>query len=549
MRRVTFPVLVTCLLVAACGNGSPSTPTAAPPKAGSADINVQPRAGLKPGGSVRMSIEQWITQFNYFQADNVDGDGQWVGTLLEPQLWRVDADGVARANPDVLASAQVSATSPEQVVTYRINPKAVWSDGRPITWQDFATQWADLNGTNPAYLVSTTTGYDQIGAVARGADDREVKITFRKPFADWQLLFNPLLPSVAMDTPDKFNKGWIDKAPVYGGPWKIGTADKTTQTLSLVPNPTYWGTKPVLDTLILRALDSSALTDAFLNNEIDLAPARQPDAYKRLAGAANTVIRIGGRWDETHLTLNSTGALADVHVRQAISEALNRPAIATAQSSGLPFKVNILDNHFFMPTQQGYQDNSGPYGHFDLSAAKTLLDQAGWTAASDSATRTKDGKQLTLDYIVPSGSTSQVPQLVQNMLAQAGVKVNLHTVPANDYSDKYLNNGSFDLASFRNVDEVFTSALLPTFVSKGDQNFGKVGTDQIDQLLNTASTSTDRKRSIAAYNQADTLIWQQGHSIELFQTPQIDAVRAGLANFGAYGLSSDDQLVDTGWTH
>jgi hypothetical protein len=34
----------------------------------------------------------------------------------------------------------------------------------------------------------------------------------------------------------------------------------------------------------------------------------------------------------------------------------------------------------------------------------------------------------------------------------------------------------------------------------------------------------------------------------LFQTPQISAVRPGLANFGAYGLSSERQYVDVGWT-
>ncbi|MEZ0094759.1 hypothetical protein [Streptacidiphilus sp. EB129] len=50
----------------------------------------------------------------------------------------------------------------------------------------------------------------------------------------------------------------------------------------------------------------------------------------------------------------------------------------------------------------------------------------------------------------------------------------------------------------------------------------------------------------ALYNQADAQIWQLGHSIELFQRPQIIADRKGLANFGASGLASTDWTI-VGW--
>jgi peptide/nickel transport system substrate-binding protein len=534
------------LVVAGCSGATTPTRQSAPPKTGSSDINPQPRGALRTGGTLKLYIQQWITQYNVGQVDGTQGDGAAILALTEPQLWIRDDNGVPSANPDVLASAQVTASSPKQVVTYKLNPMAAWSDHTAITWQDFATQWKTLNGTDPAFQVSGTSGYDVIASVERGANDREVKVTFNQPYADWQSLFDPLMPGAAVDTPAKFNQGWIEKIPVWGGPWKIGSADKTTQTITVVPNEQYWGTHPLLDSIVFRALDLTAVTDAFLNQEIDEAPGRQPDDYRRLSGAANSVIRTGGRWDETHLAMGSSGTLADVRVRQAIGNAIDRQAIATAQSSGLPFAVHPLGNHFFMPSQTGYRDNSGDYGRFDVARAKSLLDQAGWTAAADGKTRAKDGATLKLTYIVNGGSNSDVPQLVQNMLAQVGITVDLRKVASNEYFSKYINIGSFDLASFRNVDSIFPSLLFPVFTSKGAQNYGKVGTAEIDKLLAAAAGETDRPKAADLLNQADALIWQEGHSVELFQTPQILAVRDGLANFGAYGLRGDHQYVDIG---
>jgi len=544
----TALLLATAALTAGCGGDSTPAKQGTQPKTGSADINPQPRDSLRKGGTLRLSIQQWITQYNVGQVDGTQGDGQTILELTQPHLWFRDDNGVPSPNPDVLTTTQVSTAGGGQIVTYRLNPKATWSDGTPVTWQDFATQWRTRNGTDERFQVSDTTGYDTITNVERGADERTVKVTFKAPYADWRALFNPLLPGTALDTPEEFNTGWIERIPVWGGPWKIGSADKTSQTITVVPNETYWGTRPVLDSIVFRALDATAITEAYLNNEIDQAPGRQPDAYRRLAGAANTTIRSGGRWDETQLTLGRNGPLADVRVRQAVANAIDRSALATAQSAGLPFKVNTIGNHFFMPSQDGYKDNSADYGRFDVDRARQLLDQAGWALGPDGKTRTKDGAKLSLVYVVNASGSTDLAQLIQNMLAQAGITVELRKVPGNDFFAKYVNVGAFDLVSFRNVDNIFPSLLFPVYRSDGEQNYGKIGTPEIDALLDQAGAEVDRAKATDLLNRADALLWQAGHSVPLFQTPQINAVRPSLANFGAFGLRSDRQYVDVGFT-
>jgi glutathione transport system substrate-binding protein len=552
MRRVRVAVTIlaaAATVLAACsdGGGGPATSQSAAPKTGSTDINPQPREALKTGGTLNLSIQQWITQYNVGQIDGTQGDGQAILAMTQPRLWFQDESATPSANPDVLVSASVTGTNP-QVVTYRLNPKATWSDQTPITWQDFATQWKTRNGTDKRFQIADSTGYDLIANVERGADDRTAKVTFREPFADWQSLFDPLLPGSALDTPEEFNTGWIEKVPVWGGPWKVGTADKTSQTITVVPNPAYWGVRPVLDSIVFRALDSAAMTDAYLNHELDQAPARQPDDYQRLSTAPDTKIRIGGRWDLTILTLGSKGPLADEKVRQAIGAAIDREAIAKSVSSGLPFAVHTVGNHFFMPSQNGYQDNAGEYGKLDLARAKSLLDSAGWVAAADGKTRSKGGRPLKLTYVVSSSSTATFPQLIQNMLAQAGITIELQKVPGNDYFEKYVYRGAFDLVSFRNVDQLFPSQSYTVFRSDGPQNYGGIGSPEIDKLIAQASGETDHAKQIGLLNQIDVLLWQREHSIALFQTPQISAVRQDLANFGAYGLRDDRQYVEVGLT-
>jgi peptide/nickel transport system substrate-binding protein len=48
-------------------------------------------------------------------------------------------------------------------------------------------------------------------------------------------------------------------------------------------------------------------------------------------------------------------------------------------------------------------------------------------------------------------------------------------------------------------------------------------------------------------NHIDELIWQEVHSLTLYQRPEIYAVKKGLANFGAFGLQTPWPYTDMGW--
>src|SRR6266550_2099421 len=131
-------------------------------------------AGQSTGGDTGGS-SAGAFDINAVARDNVPQGGtlRWLFTF--------DPQSRPTPNRNFLESGDLTSRAPLQVVTYKLNPKAVWSDGTPITEADFEAQWKANNGTDPAYRNSSSSGYEQIESVTKGADEREVVVTFKQP--------------------------------------------------------------------------------------------------------------------------------------------------------------------------------------------------------------------------------------------------------------------------------------------------------------------------------------------------------------------------------
>src|SRR5206468_156502 len=70
------------------------------------------------------------------------------------------------------------------------------------------------------------------------------------------------------------------------------------------------------------------------------------------------------------------------------------------------------------------------------------------------------------------------------------------------------------------------------------QNFARVGSKAIDDLIAQAISELDPAKARDLLNQADKLIWDEVHSLILYQRPSITAVTAKLANFGSFGFQT-----------
>jgi len=528
--------------------------------AGAFDINAVARDNVPQGGTLRWPLDQIPPNLNYHEIDGTLRDTSDVVAALLPSIFTFDPQSRPTPNRNFLESGDLTSRAPLQVVTYKLNPKAVWSDGTPITEADFEAQWKANNGTDPAYRNSSSSGYEQIESVAKGADEREVVVTFKQPYADWKGLFSPLYPASTDNDPKVYNEGWVGTIPVTAGPFKFESLDQTAKTLSVVRDDKWWGDPARLDRIVYRAIPADAQIDALLNGEIDFIDVG-PDVNKLHRATRDKGIRIhkAGGPQFRHITMNGTGEiLKDQKVRLAIAMAINRDQIAKTLLGPLGVDSVPLQNHLFMRNQKGYQDNAGILSRPDVGGARKLLDEAGWRVVG--GVRKKDGKELALRFVIPSevASSQQEASLVFNMLKAINVKVNVDTVPSDDFFDKYINLGSFDLTVFSWIGTPFPISSAksiyalprkgPTGEDDIQQNYARVGSAELDALFDKAAREFDEQTAIDIGNQIDAAIWAEVHSVTLYQRPEIIASKAKLANFGAFGFITPLRYEDIGFT-
>lgn len=759
MRAVVF-LTAGALTVAALSGCSGDDPTGKP--LAEQDIAPAARSLVADGGTLRWAVDTVPETLNAYQSD-ADATTLRVAQAVLPSMYRLDSRGRPQLNSDYVEKAEVVETEPKQVVLYKLNQQAVWSDGREIGAADFAAQWRALSGKDSAYWTARNAGYERIEKIERGANDLEVRVTFARPYADWKSLFTPLYPKQVMGTPDAFNDRARRKLAVTGGPFRLKKVDRKADEVILERNPRWWGRPAKLDEIVLRAVPRDERTAALADGELDLAeidpetmrriavaarsrpsaaasgtplmgadgstsasaspdakegkgekgeakedssddkPARRADADDESGEDADEDGRKDGKDSRagsrqggqeaarelralrgfevrrsleaayTQLAMNgSRGPLADERVRRAVARALDRKALAAAVLRPLGLPAEPVGSHLALAGQPGYADNSDALGGRDTEKAEALLADAGWvrggpvkekgqekkqaagatsdrgrdadsdddgtyivgqddkaraederrgegaengrkaedaeetkrgkgTAASEDGEdgkdrkdaaeddggdaarhlaqdgRTlvqggapgayapkgtaapaggaagvfaKDGKALSLEFVVPAGEGSQplrtVADRIAAMLDEVGIRTRIVKVDDASYFKDHIASGQFDLALYSWPASAFPATdarpiyAKPVPAADGslnvEQNWTRVGTDQVDQLFEQAAVTLDDGERERLIREADSRIWAAAGSIPLYQRPELTAARKNLVNAGAFGF-------------
>ncbi|WP_218920494.1 ABC transporter family substrate-binding protein [Lentzea guizhouensis] len=427
----TTALAAVALLLAACGGPTaPSTGLKDATDAQLEDVNRTDPAKLKDGGELRWPVTQLADNWNNFELTGTHIDGYRMISTVMPSPFVLKADSTVAENPDYLLEAKLVSSSP-QVVTYRLNPKARWSDGRQFSWEDFAAQANALSGKAAGYKVALTAGYEDIAKVERGGSDQDVKVTFARTYAEWRGLFSPLYPKQAMASAEAFNTGWQDAPQVTAGPFKIGTIDPVAKFVTVVRDDTWWGARPKLDSITFRQVDKPALADALANGAIDLYEVGSSiDLFTRAQSIPGVTVRQAQTPDYLHLTFNGGGTLADPKLRVALMRGIDTKIITKALLGQMvKDEAHVVGNHFLLLGSKDYRDNSA-VASFDVEAARKELDALGWRMNGEY--RAKDGKELVVRFVGPTPNpvSDQISKLVLTQFKEIGVKLAIETVPA-----------------------------------------------------------------------------------------------------------------------
>jgi peptide/nickel transport system substrate-binding protein len=497
----------------------------------------RPQIGIREGGTVRVAAILEPTGFNPNTSKDAGPAVQNVVSTVYPSVFRVHPDLSIRLDQTFMAGAELTTQDP-QTITYRIRPDATWSDGVPITADDFRYLWQHSNGTNPRIDVNSTAGYDRIDRVSGSPDGKTVSVVFNEKFAEWQSLFMNLLPAhYVRRQPGGWNRG-LDNNPQRipsGGPFKI-TEFTPGETVTLQRNDQYWGARAHLDQIVVRLVpDSDAQIDALRNDEADLiAPQPTADLINHIKQLPGVRTQVSPRLAFEHLTFNlKHPILADLTIRRAIATAIDTQQLVDRLLRSINPAARVLGNRIWLTGEQHYQDHTGGYGKGDTQAAKQLLEQAGWTLDSDGV-YAKDGRRLELRYSTFTGDPQRRAEgeLLQAQLADAGIRLRIANAKINVLFD-WIYDGNFDIADFAWINTPFAlSASQDIYSTGGSGNAGKFADPQVDVWFRQGLGELDPAKVAAIGNQIDQQLWNQLPSIPLYQLQSVLTWRQNLLNVG-----------------
>jgi peptide/nickel transport system substrate-binding protein len=496
-------------------------------------------AAIKEGGTLNYGADQEPTGFN----NNTSSDnGTSVANIMInvlPQAFHLTPDFGVEMNSDLLDSAEQTSTDPQTVV-YKIKQNASWSDGTPVSADDFIYLWKNLNGTIKDNDVASTTGYDQMESVTGSDNGKTVTVVYKEPFADWQSMFcsgNFILPAHYISKrPGGWNDG-LDKNPEKipsAGPFVVKNYTPG-QSLTLIRNDKYFGQKSHLDEVVFRFLPESTTQPAALqNNEVDMIyPQPQLDMVQQVKALpdVSNEINLGPTFE--HLDFNFKNQfLADVAVRKAIATGLNIDEIVKRTVGQFSDKVKPLGNRIWMPFQEAYQDHFGQYGKGDVAAAQKLLEDAGYTKGSDGI-YAKGGKKISLRFSTTAGNKLRETQgeLVQAQLKEVGIDIKIANLDSQKLFGDALPNGNFDIADFAWVGGPFAnSGNRDIYRTGAGSNYGQYSNPKLDQLYAQASAEFDKAKAAELLNQVDQIITDDMATIPLYNKPTFLAIRNTFAN-------------------
>ena len=543
LRSMTALAVVT-LLAAGCGDDDPAADGAAT-EAGLAACATEPldcNSGERAdGGTVTWLLSDAWSTYNVLRLEGADtntaaalaGTAPWIGDFAPDGTWQWNRDLLA-------ADPQVTSTEPQTMV-YELRPEAVWSDGTPITVDDFRYTWFHqsgredhCSGCNPKFTV----GWEDVASVEGGDDGRTVTITLEDGVvsSEWFALFEPspspahLATAAGFDwrTPEGMGRSsehFRDTVPTWsGGPYVIEEV-VAGERVVMVPNPRWYGeVQPTLDRIVKEVVPPTGWALAIRNDELDGGTPRfDPDLYDELRGMAGVTTSIGAGDTWEHLDLNlRTPALQDLALRRAILTAIDTVDVR-ARIFG-PVEPALRTNHFFpasSPHHRDLLDGTG-FGSGDVEAARELLAAAGYTGAEPGGQLSKDGVAVpTLRLALPAGNASRATfaELVQSYLGEIGIEVTPHPIPAATFLQA-LGDGDFDLSVWGlSSGPLFTTAPSQFFASDSPVNFNGLADPAVDAAVADVLRHADVDDAAAAANAADELIVAHAFNLPLWDSP------------------------------
>jgi peptide/nickel transport system substrate-binding protein len=449
--RARGPIIglsILALVAVACSSSKKNA--ASPTTAAGSSASSTTVASVKQGGDIVLGAEQEPDTMDWISSDAGAAWGVYtVETNTMPRAYDYTDDGY---KPSILLTgAATLVTSPAQVVTYHINPKAVWSDGQPITSTDFKYTWDQIaNGSD----IYDKTGYDQITGVD-DSDPHTAVATFKSNFPDWRDLFGGfygIFPSHLLEGKDR-DATMKDGYTFSGGPWKLDHWTKGVET-KLVPNPMYWDKKPNLNSITFKLeSDTAAEQAAYQSGQVSAVYPQAQPGQEKLKGLPDTSFDAISGLSYEGLWFNTTKAPLDsLKVRQALAYATDRDAIVKQLFAPVQPDIKRIDSFMTPAFGSAYTTDFSQYSPVNLGKVNDMMTSDGWAKGADGIWA-KAGKKAELEIKSTTGNKRRelTEQILQSQWKDAGFTLVVNNEKSSVLFGQDAPKGNFQIALYAQV--------------------------------------------------------------------------------------------------
>lgn len=539
-KNKRFSLLVTgfasMMVLAACGG------------ANSDGAEEDVAAGETAGGVLNVQVDVEVATMDPQMA--TDGTSFEVIANTIEGLYTLDESGVAV--PSLAEKTDVS----EDGLTYTFTLKdATWSNGTPVTADDFVYAWqrlADPDTASEYYYIMGIAGVVNADEISAGEKDPkelgvtaidektlEVKLNHPVPFFESLMAFPSFFPmNQAFFEEAGENYGTSADTLIANGAFEITSYEPAATTIELEKNPDYFDADNVsLDGIKYQVIkDTQQAMLSYQNGDLDVVTlaGEQVDLFKD--DPEFQTIQAGYLW---YISPNTkVPGLENANLRKALGQAFDKEYIAeTVLKDGSNAADYMIPEGLAVdPEGVDFRETTGTYLEFDPAAAQEALELAKEELGKDSFTFTM--------IIEDTESSINVAQVLKSQIEENldGVTVEIEQMPKKTRLDR-MNVGDYELALTRwGPDYADPMTYADMFLTDSGNNKGFWSNAKYDELVNSSldgELSLDPEARWTALQEAESIILEDAGILPVYQKGNAVMVKSNVTgvDFHTVGVS------------
>ncbi len=492
-------------------------------------------------GVLRVAVQSDFKNLNPLLNSNTTD--VFVDRLMFEPLLTADPKGnplpmLAAAVPTV-ANRGISADG--LTVTYHLRKNVRWSDGVPLTAADVKWSWQAI--MNPNNNVVSRHAYDDIAAIDT-PDPFTAVVHLKARFSPFVNSFfaesdQPYMvaPAHVLAKYPNINQIPFNSVPVVSdGPFKFvewARGDHVT----LARNDGFFLGKPGLEQIVIRIVpEEQTAVNLLRTHDIDYmfqASISNYPSIRTLSDIRIAWVNVNGY---AYVQLNCARPfLKDPRVRLAIAYAVDKNQLVRTETFG----TQLAATEDIPSWMWAFNSNVRPYP-YDLTAARNLLRQAGWTPGPDGVLR-KNGQRFELVLVTNnSNATRRRESLqVQAMLRKIGLDVAIKFFPGDVLfapagMGGILQLGHFDLSDsgwYAGIDPDDSTQFMCENVPPSGYNYSRYCSPEMQAEQRVALTHYDRATRKAAYDRIQELLARDAPNLFIYWYRQMEPISVDFKGF------------------